>query len=162
MGSRRAFIAGAAGAAALLPVHGTPLAAPAPEAAPAAGSKTNLTGPFGYTLFGPEEAAFVEAMVNVMCPADALTPSGIDCGLVDLHRPPAGRRLRQGRALVLAGPWLPGKPQQGYQLPLKPAEFFKAGSLRRAAPRKRASARRSISSRPRTPTHSCRTSPPAR
>jgi gluconate 2-dehydrogenase gamma chain len=129
MGSRRAFIAGAAGAAALLPVHGTPLAAPAPESAPAAGSKTKLTGPFGYTLLGPEEATFVEAMVNVMCPADALTPNGTDCGLsIYIDRQLAGDFGKGGR-LYQQGPWLQGKPQQGYQLPLKPAEFFKAGVL---------------------------------
>jgi hypothetical protein len=28
-----------------------------------------------------EEAAFTEAMVNVMCPADSFTPNGVDCGL---------------------------------------------------------------------------------
>ena len=31
----------------------------------------------GYLSFGPDEAGFVEVMVNVMCPADALTPVGV-------------------------------------------------------------------------------------
>jgi hypothetical protein len=35
----------------------------------------------GYLSFGPDEAGFVEALVNVMCPADDLTPNGVDCGL---------------------------------------------------------------------------------
>lgn len=138
MGSRRAFIAGAAGAAALLPVHGTALAAPTPEPTPAAGGKTNQALTFGYTIFGAEEATFVEALVNVMCPADALTPNGTDCGLaIYFDRQLAGDFGKGGR-LYSHGPWRPGKPQQGYQLPLKPAEFFRAGV---AAARKAAQAR---------------------
>jgi gluconate 2-dehydrogenase gamma chain len=34
-----------------------------------------------YSMLGPEEAAFTEAMVKVMCPADRLTPDGVTCGL---------------------------------------------------------------------------------
>src|SRR5690348_9612044 len=37
--------------------------------------------PAGYASLSPDEATFVEAVVNVMCPADGLTPSGVDCGL---------------------------------------------------------------------------------
>ena len=126
MGSRRDFIAGAAGAAALLPIPGTPATA-APASEP--GSNANHPAPAGYTLLGPEEATFVEAMVNVMCPADALTPNGTDCGLATyIDRQLAGDFGKGGR-MYQHGPWLPGKPQQGYQLPLKPAEFFKAGVL---------------------------------
>lgn len=124
MGSRRAFIAGAAGAAALLPIHGTSTAAAA--AAPADG-KAAAPGALGYTYLGPEEATFVEALVNVMCPADALTPNGTDCGLaIYIDRQLAGDFGKGGR-LYQHGPWHPGKPQHGYQLPLKPAEFFSAG-----------------------------------
>src|SRR6516165_3867287 len=35
----------------------------------------------GYQSLSPDEAAFVEALVNVMCPADQFTPNGVDCGL---------------------------------------------------------------------------------
>jgi hypothetical protein len=35
----------------------------------------------GYQSLGPDEVGFVEALVNVMCPADHLTPNGVDCGL---------------------------------------------------------------------------------
>jgi gluconate 2-dehydrogenase gamma chain len=81
----------------------------------------------GYTFLGPGEVAFVEALMNVMCPADSLTPSGTDCGLsIFIDRQLAGDFGKGGR-LYQQGPWLPGKPQQGYQLPMKPAEFFTAG-----------------------------------
>jgi gluconate 2-dehydrogenase gamma chain len=73
--SRRQFLIGAAGAAAVIPIlshAAAPAAQPAAQPAPV---------PPGYESLGPAEAAFVEAMVNVMCPADALTPNGVDCGL---------------------------------------------------------------------------------
>src|SRR4051812_38381824 len=34
-----------------------------------------------YISLSREEAAFVETMVNIMCPADEMTPNGVDCGL---------------------------------------------------------------------------------
>lgn len=65
-------IATAASAAQLSPTVAHAEAAPAtPSPAP----------PEGYQSLSPDEAAFVEALVNVMCPADHLTPSGVDCGL---------------------------------------------------------------------------------
>ena len=81
----------------------------------------------GYLSFGPEEAGFVEVMVNVMCPADALTPSGVDCGLAAyIDRQLAGG-FGKGARLYMRGPWQEGAPQLGYQLPLTPEQFFKAG-----------------------------------
>jgi gluconate 2-dehydrogenase gamma chain len=130
---RRVFMAQAAGIAALLPVSGVDSVA---RAAETADPKTASVGPAaaasapvnpGYTLLGPEEALFVEALVNVMCPADSLTPSGTDCGLaIYIDRQLAGDFGKGGR-MYSQGPWIQGKPQQGYQLPMKPAEFFKAG-----------------------------------
>jgi gluconate 2-dehydrogenase gamma chain len=130
--SRRAFIVRAAGVAALLPVSGVGRIAAAadpstPQAVPA--NQNAAAGPVnaGYTLLGPEEAEFVETVVNVMCPADSLTPSGTDCGLaIYMDRQLAGDFGKGGR-MYSHGPWIKGKPEQGYQLPLKPAEFFKAG-----------------------------------
>src|SRR6185437_1569742 len=62
-----------------------------------------------------------------MCPADHLTPNGVDCGLaVYIDRQLAGG-FGKGERLYMRGPWKAGKPQQGYQLPLTPEQFFKAG-----------------------------------
>jgi gluconate 2-dehydrogenase gamma chain len=116
--SRRIFlkqVAGASGALAAVVTAGAATAAPAAEA------------PAGYESLSPEEAAFVEAMVNVMCPADGLTPNGVDCGLAEyIDRQLAGG-FGNGDRLYRSGPWRSGKPQLGYQLPLTPAQFFKAG-----------------------------------
>ena len=92
--------------------------APAPPATP---------GLVGYVCFSQDEAAFVEAMVDVMCPADELTPSGVDCGLaIYIDRQLAGE-FGRGAGRYSRGPWQAGRPQQGYQLPMTPEQHFKAG-----------------------------------
>lgn len=83
--------------------------------------------PAGYQFLGPDEAGFVEAFVNVMCPADHLTPNGVDCGLATFIDRQLAGGYGQGENLYMHGPWKKGKPQFGYQLPLTPAQFFKAG-----------------------------------
>jgi gluconate 2-dehydrogenase gamma chain len=83
----------------------------------------------GYTYFGLEDAAFVEAMVDTMCPADGLTPSGTDCGLATFMDRQLAGAFGSGDRLYMTGPWHPGVPQQGYQHPLDPRSFFSAGIL---------------------------------
>jgi gluconate 2-dehydrogenase gamma chain len=125
---RRAFIQQAAGAAALLCLRGESTAAAAgstarPTAPPAAG------GPDGiYLFFSPDEAGLVESLVEHMCPADELTPGGVDCGLaVFIDRQLAGA-FGQGDRLYLRGPFRAGLPEDGYQGPSNPAQYFKAGT----------------------------------
>src|SRR5215510_5437650 len=74
----------------------------------------NLPGPeAGYKSLSPDEAGFVEAMVNIMCPADSLTPNGVDCGLaIYIDRQLAGG-FGKGERLYLQGPWRQGTPQHG-------------------------------------------------
>jgi len=119
--SRRQFLIGAAGAAAVIPILSH---AAAPAAQPAA-------PPAGYESLGPAEAAFLEAMVNVMCPADALTPNGVDCGLATFIDRQLAGGFGKGERYYMQGPWSAGKPQLGIQVPLTPEQFFKAG-LRQA------------------------------
>jgi gluconate 2-dehydrogenase gamma chain len=81
----------------------------------------------GYVCFSQEEAAFVETMVTLMCPADDLSPNGVDCGLpIYIDRQLAGD-FGRGWKRYSRGPWQQGKPQQGYQLPMTPEQHFKAG-----------------------------------
>jgi gluconate 2-dehydrogenase gamma chain len=112
-------VAPAAAAFAATAPASTAQAADAPEAPPAP--------PAGYECFGPAEAAFVEAMVNVMCPADGLTPSGVDCGLaLFIDRQLAGA-FGKGDRYYMQGPWRAARPQLGLQLPMIPEQFFRAG-----------------------------------
>ena len=121
----------AAGAAPLAPAlaatTGAVAVAGTAQAEPAAAATPGKTVPAGYQSLSLDEAAFVEALVNLMCPADHLTPSGVDCGLATyIDRQLAGG-FGQGERLYAHGPWKKGKPQFGYQLPLTPEQFFKVG-----------------------------------
>lgn len=119
--SRRAFFRTAvlaAGAATLKPTPSPGAPGDATPAPPA---------PVGYLCFSPDEAAFVEALVEVMCPADDLTPGGIDCGLAYFMDRQLAGPFGKGDRLYRRGPWRPGHPEDGYQLPLTPEQFFKAG-----------------------------------
>ncbi|MDQ8727591.1 gluconate 2-dehydrogenase subunit 3 family protein [Bradyrhizobium sp. LHD-71] len=104
---------------------------PAPsQAVDASASPATCKPPWptpGYLSFGPDEAGFVEAMVNVMCPADALTPGGVDCGLATYIDRQLASGFGKGARLYMRGPWREGKPELGYQSPLTPEQFFKAG-----------------------------------
>jgi len=80
-----------------------------------------------YLCFSPEEAEFVESLVEHMCPPDELTPGGVDCGLaVFIDRQLAGA-YGQGDRLYLRGPFHAGIAEDGYQMPLTPAQYFQAG-----------------------------------
>jgi gluconate 2-dehydrogenase gamma chain len=127
--TRRGFLRQVVGAGSVLPFAGgiaavAPAVATAQPAAPAAPAAAPL---IGYVSFSQDEAAFVETLVDIMCPADELTPSGVDCGLpIYIDRQLAGD-FGRGAKRYARGPWLHGKPQQGYQLPLTPEQYFKAG-----------------------------------
>jgi gluconate 2-dehydrogenase gamma chain len=60
-----------------------PLVAAEPIAAAAVPAVTASVGPAGhrYMSLSDAEAAFTEAMVNALCPADHLTPDGVTSGL---------------------------------------------------------------------------------
>jgi gluconate 2-dehydrogenase gamma chain len=104
-------------------------AAAAPVQAPVSvpQSKNNTPAKDGYTFLTAPEAAFVEAFVDVLVPADELTPSGTDLGLATFIDRQLAGAWGKGDRLYQQGPWAQGVPAQGYQLPLTPAEFFRAG-----------------------------------
>ena len=94
---------------------------PAQAAAPAA------TAVQGYAYLNLDEAAFVEALVDHMVPADQYSPKGTDMGLnIFIDRALAGG-WGKGDRLYMQGPWKQGTPSQGYQLPLTPAGLYRAG-----------------------------------
>jgi gluconate 2-dehydrogenase gamma chain len=117
-----ALVGGTAATASLAALAAGPAAsAPGGVAAPVADPVV------GYTCFSQDEAAFIETMVTIMCPADDMTPNGVDCGLaIYIDRQLSGD-FGQGLKRYKEGPWSVGVPQQGYQLPLTPQAFFKEG-----------------------------------
>src|SRR5262249_48935940 len=73
------------------------------------------------------EAAFVAAAVDAFIPADELSPSGTDCGIVTFIDRQLASAWGGGAKMYRSGPFQKGKPEQGYQLALTPKEFFSAG-----------------------------------
>src|ERR1700759_5663640 len=87
---------------------------PAPEAEP-------------LVVLTPVEAAFIVAAVDTLITAEALSASGSDCGVAVFIDRQLGSAWGGGAKMYRSGPYLKGKPEQGYQLPLTPREFFAAG-----------------------------------
>ena len=81
----------------------------------------------GYSFLNIDEAAFVEALVDHMVPADEFSPKGTDVGINIYIDRALGGAWGKGERLYMQGPWKPGVPSQGYQLPLTPAELYRAG-----------------------------------
>lgn len=125
---RRDFLKGAAAGAALSAAPA--VAAPADTAAqpmrharkPQAGAR-----PEARLFLTDREAALLNAAVDVFIPADQTGPGAVEAGVVAyLDRQLAGA-WGNGARMYLNGPWAEGTPQQGYQLPLTPAQFLRAG-----------------------------------
>jgi gluconate 2-dehydrogenase gamma chain len=79
-----------------------------------------------YTFFNADEAAWVEAAVNHMIPADDLTASGTDLGVAYFIDQQLAGGFGQGGKMFMQGPWQPGIPEQGWQVRLSPAEAYRA------------------------------------
>jgi gluconate 2-dehydrogenase gamma chain len=117
---RRDFLKGAM-------VGGAAAATTSLEIATPAQAQAATPAAAGYSFLNLEEAAFVEALVDHMVPADELTPKGTDMGInVYIDRALAGA-WGKGDRLYTQGPWKTGVPSQGYQLPLTPAQLYRAG-----------------------------------
>jgi gluconate 2-dehydrogenase gamma chain len=83
--------------------------------------------PETYLTLTASEVAFFSAAADVFIPADELTPSGTDCGVVTFIDRQLAGAWGGGAKMYRSGPFRKGKPTQGYQLPLTPREFFAAG-----------------------------------
>jgi len=124
---RRDFLKGAvAGGVAATSTAATSTNVAQAQPAPAAAAAQTAASS-GYAFLNLDEAAFVEALVDHMVPADDLTPSGTELGInIYIDRALAGA-WGNGDRLYMQGPWKAGTPSQGYQLPLTPAQLYRAG-----------------------------------
>jgi gluconate 2-dehydrogenase gamma chain len=122
---RRGFLAGAgAGAASVAALTGLP--AKAAEAVPSASPQTGAP-PETWLVLTAEEVAFFSATSDTMIPADSLSPSGTECGVPVFIDRQLASAWGAGARMYRAGPFHQGLPEQGYQLPLTPRDFFAAG-----------------------------------
>jgi gluconate 2-dehydrogenase gamma chain len=103
----------------------------APPSKPANSRSIETTGTAAFTVLQPAEASFISAAVDTLIPADELTPSGSECGIVVFIDRQLGGLWGAGARSYRSGPFLQGPPELGDQSPLTPLEFFK-DSIRRA------------------------------
>lgn len=121
-----AGVAGTAVATGMAP----PAAAQAQAANAAAGSAQPAAArpqPEPLLTLTPTEHAFVVAAVDTFIPADDLSPSGSECGVATFIDRQLAGAYGNGARLYRDGPFHKAKPELGYQLPLNPREFFRAG-----------------------------------
>src|SRR3984885_7549924 len=119
-----AGIAGTAVATGLTPSEPVQAQAPGAPATPAATAAPQAEP---LLLLNETEHAFVVAAVDTMIPADELSPSGSDCGVATYIDRQLASAWGGGAKMYRAGPYFKSKPEQGYQLPLTPAQFITAG-----------------------------------
>jgi gluconate 2-dehydrogenase gamma chain len=123
--ARRAFLKGTGATLALAGVT-VPLPSQSQTTKNSAAAAATSLAP-GYQSLGLEEAATTEALVEHMWPADHLTVSGVDLGIaIFIDRQLAGA-FGRGDRLYMQGPFRKGKAQHGYQIPLVPEDWYKAG-----------------------------------
>ena len=108
--------------------------------APAATRSGAPAQPVTYLFLNSEEAAFIEAAVARLIPADEQWPGAREAGVPNYIDKQLGGAWGAGERLYRGGPWQKGTPSQGYQLPFTPAELFRTaiaainGELRAATP----------------------------
>ena len=117
---RRDFLtgAGAAGAGAAALTAGVPSA----KAAELANAPVEA-----WLVLTADEVAFFSAIADTMIPADALSPSGSECGVPVFIDRQLASAWGAGAKMYRAGPFHVGTQEQGYQLTLTPRDYFSAG-----------------------------------
>jgi gluconate 2-dehydrogenase gamma chain len=126
--SRRIFLK-VSGAAAVTPTAATHALAQGTTAQHHAHAPASPHGakdaPHTYLFFSANEAAFIEAAVDRLIPPDSLGPSAREAAVPRYMDLQLAGAWGAGERLYRSGPWQPGTPQQGYQLPFTPAELFR-------------------------------------
>jgi gluconate 2-dehydrogenase gamma chain len=78
-----------------------------------------------YQFFSPEEAAFIDAAVSRLIPADDLGPGAKEAGVTTfLDRQLAGP-FGRAESWYMQGPWSKGTKSQGFQSRLTPAQLYR-------------------------------------
>ncbi len=119
---RRGFLAGAGAASASAAALTAALTTKPAEAAAADATPVET-----WLVLTAEEVAFFSATSDTMIPKDELSPSGSECGVPTFIDRQLASAFGAGARMYRSGPFHQGTPEQGYQLPLTPRDFFAAG-----------------------------------
>jgi len=124
---------GLTGAAAGLATTNVASVANSAEADPATQSHAHASAPARndntdtFRFFTAREAAAVVALVDTLIPKDDVGPGGVEVGVPIFIDREMASAYGRGARMYLDGPFGEGTPQQGYQLPLPPAELYRIG-----------------------------------
>jgi gluconate 2-dehydrogenase gamma chain len=122
--TRRTFLQSSGSAAALIPGADAVVAKTRAPARPAA-TPARRESAGSYQFFRADESPFIEAAVARLIPPDEVGPSAIEAGVPGYIDKQLAGAWGAGERLYRSGPWQPGAPTQGYQLPFTPAELFR-------------------------------------
>jgi gluconate 2-dehydrogenase gamma chain len=125
--ARRDFLLGAGTAVAAGLSQASTANAQQPAPAPASSAAASTKEPDQFVTLTAQEAAFIVAAVDIIIPADEFSPAGSECGVAVFIDRQLGSAWGGGAKMYRSGPFLKGKPEQGYQLALSPREYFAAG-----------------------------------
>ena len=78
-----------------------------------------------FRYFTPPEAAVIVALVDTLIPKDEVGPGGVEVGVPFFIDHELAGAYGRGARMFLDGPFGEGTPQQGYQLPLPPADLYR-------------------------------------
>jgi gluconate 2-dehydrogenase subunit 3-like protein len=99
-------------------------AAAEPHQHPAA---RNGEGADAFRFFTAPEAAVIVALVDTLIPKDDVGPGGVEAGVPVFIDRQLTSAYGRGARMYLDGPFGEATPQQGYQLPLAPADLYRVG-----------------------------------
>jgi gluconate 2-dehydrogenase gamma chain len=119
--SRRNFL-GAGGVVAIVPAVADAATRAGPALRPASAAPAE---PERYRFFNAAESPFIEAAIERLIPPDEIGPSAMQAGVHFYIDRQLNGAWGAGERLYRPGPWQPGKPTQGYQLPYTPAELYR-------------------------------------
>ena len=78
-----------------------------------------------YLFFTEPEAAFIEATVDRLIPADEIGPGALELDVAYYIDDQLRNAYGNGERMYLEGPFEMGTKTQGYQLPLRPSEVYR-------------------------------------
>lgn len=82
-----------------------------------------------YQFLNGDEAAFIEAAVDTLIPADEFGPAASQLGVAVFIDRQLNSGYGRGDRMYLQGPFIEGTPEQGYQLRMTPSELVRNGIL---------------------------------
>jgi gluconate 2-dehydrogenase gamma chain len=124
---RRLLKAGAAlgATAAALPIEARTIRGSVPWREGGADAPTSIT-PGPYLYLTPDEAAFIEAAVARLIPADEHGPGARELGCATFIDRQLAGDFGRADTWYMQGPWPKGSSTQGYQSRLDPAAYYRA------------------------------------